>query len=104
MTYNGVIDQDGNLIRAGYCDFEPTLLPLEAQVRDIPFPGKTAGDQNHTTYQRWTGRKWEEVEQLPPDSDVRKETFLLALERIEEASTNDPVLQDLISIVTQGRR
>jgi hypothetical protein len=67
MTENGVIQKStGNLIRAGFCDFENDGsfdASTEAQRTDVPFPGKVRGEKDETQMHRWNGSAWVLVSQ-----------------------------------------
>ena len=67
MTCNGVIETaTGDLLRAGFCDFENDgqfSAGTETYRTDVPHPAKVKGDASETNMHRWTGSAWTEVAQ-----------------------------------------
>ena len=64
---NGVIETaTGDLLRAGYCDFENdgSFNPATETLRiDVPDPAKVRGNIYHATMYRLDGAAWVEVAQ-----------------------------------------
>lgn len=54
MSYNGVVDASGALLRAGFTDFTNTLEPGQTLRNDVPFPSVVLRDPE-TEYHRWIG-------------------------------------------------
>ena len=63
---NGVIEiATGDLLRAGYCDFDDdAFLPILQSIRtDVPEVPQRRGDPFLTTMHRWDGSAWINVAQ-----------------------------------------
>ena len=63
---NGVIEiATGDLIRAGYCDFDDDAFqPITESIRtDVPEGSHRRGDLLSAVMNRWDGSAWTEVAQ-----------------------------------------
>jgi len=58
MSFNGVIDTSGDLIRAGFTDFSNMLESGQSQRSDAPFPSFVKGNSDNNHFHRWTGTEW----------------------------------------------
>jgi hypothetical protein len=69
VNKNGVIETaTGDLLRAGYCDFENdgSFDPdTETYRTDVPDAARVRGDDASTVMHRWTGSAWTLVDQPP---------------------------------------
>ena len=61
MNFNGVINNNGDLLRAGYSDFTNSLGSGESQVNNIPSSPFITRD-DHDYFHRWTGTQWVLIE------------------------------------------
>jgi len=61
MDFNGVINANGDLMRAGHADFSNSLKTGESQINDIPRPALIKPNKSITRYHRWNGAIWEIV-------------------------------------------
>lgn len=60
---NGVTTKaNGNLVRAGYCDFDYDSATEEYHT-DVPEPAKVYGDRFFSDFHRWVDDQWVEISQ-----------------------------------------
>jgi len=66
-THCGVIETaTGDLLKAGYCDFENDGSfdsATQTQRTDVPSPAKCRGPEEEEKMHRWNGTVWIEVDQ-----------------------------------------
>lgn len=76
MSFNGVINASGDLLRAGFTDFTNVLESGQSQRFDAPFPAITKLNSDDTQYHRWNGSSWDLINKTPFEVSEKRRSFV----------------------------